>query len=134
MASVSGVRSGAVLPSGGARPTGGTGFTVPDSGAGRGAAAAVSETVPAMLAGMLSLQELQHERVEDRQARRRGHDLLAALAALQRALLGDVDDPEVLPRLAGLVTDVPQALDPRLNEAVAGVVLRARIELARRGG
>jgi hypothetical protein len=78
---------------------------------------------------MLALQEMPDPHLADREARRRGQDILAALAALQRALLGAGPlDPETLARLA---QDVPVAADPALRAAVAALVLRARIEGAR---
>jgi len=98
---------------------------------GRGAGA-VAEPAEVGLAGMLALQEVQGEAVGDRAAQRRGQDLLAELVALQRALLGE--DPADLPlaRLVLLAAEVPEAADPALRAAVAAIVLRARIELARR--
>jgi hypothetical protein len=84
------------------------------------------------LPGMLMLQEVEAPDQRDRAARRRGQELLAELAALQRALLaagGDV--PAALHRLAGLARAVPPAADPALRQAVAAIVLRSRVELAR---
>ncbi len=78
---------------------------------------------------MLALQEMPDPHLADREARRRGQDILAALAALQRALLGAGPiDAEALARLA---QDVPQASDPALRAAISALVLRARIEAAR---
>ncbi len=92
---------------------------------------AVAPQAAAALAGALALQELGCEAPQDRAARRRGYDLLAALRALQRAELGDGLGPELLDHLAQLATEVPQAADPRLRDAVAALVLRARVEVAR---
>jgi len=69
--------------------------------------------------------------VRDREARRRGQDMLAELLRLQRALLAGAPDEAALRRLATLATDVPAAADPLLRQAIAEVVLRARVELAR---
>ncbi len=81
------------------------------------------------MGGMLALQEMPGEEVADREARRRGHDLLEALAAMQRGLLGlEGADPR---RLARLAEAVPAASDPGLREAVAAIALRARIEAVR---
>ncbi len=78
---------------------------------------------------MLALQEMPDPHLADREARRRGQDILAALAALQRALLGAGPmDADALVRLA---QDVPQASDPALRAAISALVLRARIEGAR---
>lgn len=103
------------------------GFRLPKAeGAG---AAAISASAEVGLEGMLALQELPSEEVADREARRRGHDLLEALAAMQRGLLGlEEADPQ---RLARLAEAVPDASDPGLRAAVAAIALRARIEVAR---
>jgi hypothetical protein len=87
-----------------------------------------------MLADLVTLQELGDERTEDRAARRRGYDILAALAALQRAILGAADDAASLLRLAELAADVPMGADPGLRAAVNALVLRARVEVVRRQG
>ena len=47
---------------------------------------------------MLSLQEVGGETVSDREARRHGQDMLAALGELQRALLAGGGDAEALQR------------------------------------
>jgi hypothetical protein len=96
---------------------------------------------------MLAMQEVAlqeaagHEvmapALRDRQARRHAEAVLAQLAALQCALLGDMpglgDEPgTALARLAGLAETAPEAADPGLAAVLAAVTLRARIELARR--
>src|SRR5690606_13450144 len=101
------------------------------------APAAAGGTAPAVL---LALQEVgnapppsaapQAER--DRRARRHGAALLKALRGLQLALL-DGAEPDAA-RLAGLaaLAEDEEAVDPVLREAIAAIVLRARVELARR--
>ncbi len=110
----------------------GAGFTVPsgraDTATGPAAAAEVSEVA---LGGMLALQEAESGSVRDREARRRGQEMLAELLRLQRALLAGQRDLAALRRLAALAVDVPDAADPGLRQAVAEVALRVRIELAR---
>jgi hypothetical protein len=83
-------------------------------------------------ASMLSLQEVGGETVEDREARRRGNDMLAALGELQRALLAGGGDAGALQRLVELSASVRRATDPRLAALVSAIVVRARVELARR--
>ncbi|MCC6719734.1 MAG: hypothetical protein IT555_17770 [Acetobacteraceae bacterium] len=104
------------------------GFRLPQARpAAAGLAAGVEEVG---LAGMLALQEMPERESADRQARKRGRDLLAALTAMQRGMLGlDGGDAGELARLAA---DVPAADDPGLRAAVDAIALRARIELARR--
>jgi hypothetical protein len=77
-------------------------------------------------------EEMGGEAPEDREARRHGHDLLDALAALQRAVLTGGDDAAALERLAGLAATVPHAADARLAAMVSAIVVRAKVELARR--
>jgi hypothetical protein len=104
-------------------------FRLPDARA--TAAGPLAGAAEVSLATLLTLQEIEDEPARNRAARRRGEDLLAALAALQRALLGAGVSADRLAALADLVGAVPEAADPALRAAVAAIVLRARIELAR---
>jgi hypothetical protein len=112
-----------------------------DGGAGPGratasaaaAAAAAEAGAPGALHGMLVLQEELEESAPDRRARRRGQDLLGALAALQRDLLLGSIGPGCLRDLADLLIDMPVADSAALGESVAAVALRARLELWRHG-
>ena len=125
--------AGVVTPRGKAR---GSTFSVADGGtrpAPTGTADA-EEVAEASLAGLLALQEdAGGGQIRDREARRRGRDLLAELAALQRDLLAGPPGTERLARLAGLAAAVPDAADPRLRDVVNAIALRARVETARYG-
>ena len=107
------------------------GFALPaepaDKAHGTSAAAPV-----ASLASMLTLQELGSETKEDRAARRHGQDMLTLLSWLQRALLSGGDDAATLAQLAHLAASVPQATDRRLAAMISAIVVRVRVELARR--
>jgi hypothetical protein len=107
------------------------GFTVP-ARAQAGRTDGTSPAVPASLGSVLTLQELGAEAVEDREARRRGRDMLALLAALQRGLLGGVDNIAALQQLAELAASVPRPADRRLAAMISAIVVRVRVELARR--
>jgi hypothetical protein len=108
------------------------GFTVPDEAT--VASHAAAEAAPAAaLASMLTLQEAGGDAAQDREARRQGHDLLAALADLQRALLLGNDDPAALQKLADLAASVPHATDRRLAVIVLAITVRVQVELARHG-
>jgi hypothetical protein len=96
-------------------------------------AAPTTATTEISLAGLLALQADDAGEARDRSARRRGRELLDALAALQRAMLGGEIDQDQLHDLAALVADVPDAADSRLRAAMEDVVLRVRVELARHG-
>jgi hypothetical protein len=130
---IDGVRAGGPVAPVRRRPAAGGGFSVAEGGEARasGEAEAVAE---ASLAGLLALQEESGGEVRDRAARRRGLDLLAELAALQREVLAGDPGADRLARLAGMAAEVPDAADPRLRDAVAAIALRARVEAARYGG
>ena len=85
----------------------------------------------AMLGGLLNLQEQDLTGEQDRQARKRGHEMLAALACLQRSLTGAGND-KALQRLANVAARMPAATDPALAAVLAEISLRVRVELARR--
>ncbi len=116
-----------------ARVAAGPVFAMPQEPSAAAAAATPGAAAAAVsLSGLLALQGAGPEAPRDRTARRRGRDILDALAALQRGLLGG-DAGGALARLASLIEGVPLAADPRLAALLAAVALRARIELARRG-
>ena len=104
-----------VSPRGVSRARAKSGFMMPSEPDGAGHATAVPATQATPLASMLALQELSEETVEDREARRHSHDMLAMLAELQRALLGGGDEVAVLHRLADLA-----AAAPRSDRSAAG--------------
>lgn len=108
------------------------GFNVPAERGEPSAASAVGGAQPASLASMLTLQEMGGETVRDREARRHAQDMLADLAELQRALLRGDGDAPALQRLAELAAAVPHATDRRLAAMISAVVVRVRVELARR--
>ena len=114
------------------RAPSGTGFVLPGATPSATATSSAAAASPATLTSMLALQELGGEAVADREARRHGQDLLATLAELQRALLADGDDASALQRLAELAATVPIAGDRRLAAMISAIVVRARVELARR--
>ncbi len=116
-----------LAPPRGSRPA--AGFRVPE----HGRAPATAAAAEVALSGMLALQEIDDPEQRDRAARRRGQALLAELAALQRTLLSAAGDIPAagLHRLAALAQAVPLATDPALRQAVAAIVLRCRVELAR---
>ena len=95
--------------------------------------AQVATSAPVVLESLLSLQQVEGPTERDHSARRRGQALLGALARLQRRLLEDADPTATLEEIRGLADAVPLAADAGLAAAVDLVVLRARIELARRG-
>ena len=121
----------------GVRPSAGgvSGFLPPaESGADVAGGAAMGSPAPVALDSLLALQQVDEPTERDRAARRHGQALLGALGRLQRLLLEDVDQAATLEQIRALAEATPVAADPALAAAVDMVVLRARIELARRGG
>ena len=116
----------------GARETRG-GFTL-DANAGPGVRQAHVSTVPSIgLESMLVLQSVNEARERDRMGRRRGAAMIAALSDLQRAMLAEEDPALALRSLSELaVDDGPLADDPGLAAILRAVVLRSRVEVARR--
>ena len=96
-------------------------------------AAEVAMPAPVGLDALLALQQVDEPTERDRAARRHGQALLGALGRLQRLLLEDGDQAAALGQIRALADATPAAADPELAAAVDLVVLRARIELARRG-
>ena len=82
---------------------------------------------------ILGAQEQSGAAVQDREARRRGQELLRALSRVQQAMLAGGDADEPLGDLARLAADLPPAAYRGLRAALQAVALRARVELARRG-
>ena len=125
--------SGFAVPAGTARATGGQAALAPPheapGGGGTGAMLALQELAAEQGAGPSSERSAD---VADREARRRGRDMLAALAALQKALLDGGDPEPGLAGLARLVDAAPPACDPILAGIVSAIRLRARLEILRR--
>jgi len=128
--------AGPIAPAAPRRGAGGGGFRVAAETVARPADGLVEtdSVAETAMAGLLALQEgSDGGAVRDRNARRRGHDLLAELAALQRDLLAGGPGQARLARLLDLADAVPLAADPRLRDAVAAIALRAQVEAARYG-
>lgn len=122
-----------VAPGGKAARPGRAGFslgTAPE----QAASASASGGVVALGLGLLAVQTAQGDAERDAAARRRAETLLEDLAALQAEMLGGAADPARLQRLASLAQRGDSGADPALREVVAHIVLRAQVELARRGG
>jgi hypothetical protein len=118
---------------GGARRANGAAFALPGKEAAspvRAAAVATSGPLDTLLA--LQAQEEPHER-RKRQAKR-GHDLLDGLDTLKAALLAGCVQVSELERLkAMLALRRENTDDPRLDEVLAHIELRAAVELAKLG-
>ncbi len=81
---------------------------------------------------MLSLQEVSDEEVVPRQAVKRGRLTLDALDDLRNSLLMGTLSPHLLGQMDKLVRDQREATtDPRLNEILDDIELRAAVDLAK---
>jgi Class II flagellar assembly regulator len=108
------------------------GFVVP-AGLRGGVPNAPAPTVPSIgLESMLTLQAVDEAAERDRGARRHGAALIAALSDLQRALLASDDPAAAMRLLTDLAAGDPGAHDPGLAAILRAVILRARVEVARR--
>jgi Class II flagellar assembly regulator len=85
------------------------------------------------LDSLLMLQGIDDSVERDRGARKRGSAMIAALSDLQRAMLAAEDPALTLQALSDLAAEEPDAADPALASVLRAVVLRARLEVARRG-
>ena len=115
----------------GARPAA-AGFSVapgPDSVA-RNARLSAAPAIG--LESLLALQSVDEALERDRAARKRGTAMVAALTDLQRALLAEEDPALALRSLSELAVDGPLGDDPELAAILRAVVLRSRVEVARR--
>jgi hypothetical protein len=82
--------------------------------------------------GLLAILEGGERQARDQAVRRRAESIQKELQELQRVLLGNAADPNRLERLAAL--GIAEAgTDPALREVVEAIVLRARVEMVRRG-
>lgn len=120
-------------PAGSARRSSGGSFSLPSSsseGAGRSGSVAASGPLDMLLA--VQAEEEPQER-KRRQARR-GHDLLDGLDTLKAALLAGRVSPAQLENLRQSLAQRRETTDdPRLDEVLAHIELRAAVELAKLG-
>jgi hypothetical protein len=112
------------------RLRGAGGFALPAGGATRQAAAMAR---PDGVAALLAVQDGGAPPAMPAEAGlRRADRLLEDLRGLQLDLLRGTEDPARLARLETLARGAGPIEDPALREALAGISLRARLELARR--
>ena len=133
---VDGVRAGEIgaatpLPRDGTKTVSGQ-FTVDDGAAPLNKQARLASVAGIGLESMLALQAVDEAAERDRAAHKRGTAMVAALSRLQRAMLAEEDPSSALNALNELAGDGPLANDPELGAILRAVVLRSRVELARR--
>ena len=128
---VDGIRGAVSVPRDGAKTSTGT-FSVDDGAMPTTQKARLSAVADIGLENMLALQAVDERAERDRSARKHGTAMIAALTNLQRAMLADEDPASALVALTELATNEPVADDPDLDTILRAVVLRSRVEIARR--
>lgn len=116
----------------GARRATGAAFTLPGktASASTGGARAVSSTGP--LDTLIALQADEEPGERKRRQAKRGHDLLDGLDRLKAALLSGRVQLSELERLKTMLSSRRETTDdPRLDEVLAHIELRAAVELAK---
>lgn len=123
-------------PASSARRSSGAAFTLPTQDATDSASTTRSAGVGAAgpLDMLLAVQEQGDQQERKRRQARRGHDLLDGLDRLKAALLAGRVLPSELERLRATLMQQREATDdPRLDEVLAHIELRAAVELAKLG-
>lgn len=122
-----------VGPTSSARRTGGASFTLPASESEAPArSAGVAAAGP--LDTLLAVQADEDPQERKRKQARRGHDLLDGLDRLKAALLSGRVLPSELERLKNALALRRETTDdPRLDDVLAHIELRAAVELAKLG-
>ncbi|MCC5976938.1 MAG: flagellar assembly protein FliX [Salinarimonas sp.] len=116
------------------RRTSGASFDVADTAASRPTSGAAAPAAAGSLDALLALQEESGDGERRRRTARRGHDLLDALDRLKAALLGGRVPVSDLKAIAARLAERRDLSgDPRLDEIVAHIELRAQVELAKLG-
>jgi hypothetical protein len=114
------------------RNGGGGGFSVGEGGSTRASGSTGAAAPLGSLDAILALQEDTHGGDRRRRAARRGHDLLDALDRLKAALLNGSVPLADLKALAARLSERAEITgDPRLDEVIAHIELRAKVELAK---
>jgi len=107
--------------------------TEAESGSPQRAAATSSSTPAAGIDALLALQSIEDPLQARRRAIKRGRNLLDALEGLKTDLLAGRVGESRLNRILALVGQAKLETDPELEELLADIELRARVELAKLG-
>ena len=129
-------KSGSIGTAGKARRSGGGGFSIDvasESVPARAAAGASASEAVTGVEALLALQGVDDPLVGRRRAIQRGHDLLDSLEGLRADLLAGRVSGERLQRILSLVRRQSGSGDPKLDEVIADIELRAQVELAKLG-
>jgi hypothetical protein len=127
----SGIGGPAPLPRDGPKTVEGR-FAVDDRAAPPNQQARLATVAGIGLESMLALQAVDEPAERNRAARKHGAAMIAALTRLQRTTLAEEDPSLALGILQELACNGPAADDPELGAILQAVVLRSRVEIARR--
>ena len=129
-------RLGGVSSGSPTKRTDGTGFALPSEGEG-GAPKTATATATHALAGLDALIALQAVDADaprkKRKAVKRGRDLLDRLDEIRIGLLSGRLSGEAIARILNLLDETEATGDPRLDELMEDIALRAEVELAKLG-
>lgn len=121
-----------VSPSSGARRTGGAAFSLPGKETATAARGGAGVSAAGPLDTLLAVQAYEEPGERKRRQAKRGHDLLDGLDRLKAALLAGRIDISELERLKGMLALRRETTDdPRLDDVLAHIELRAAVELAK---
>ena len=98
----------------------------------QGTSGVVAAGPVASIDALLALQETEDQPRGDAQAKRRAEDILDVLEGLRRSILAGAIPVQDLERLSGLArAGRAKVDDPRLEEVLDAIDLRAQVELAK---
>jgi hypothetical protein len=128
-----------ISPGAGVRRNGaGASFSVSEASTSRASSGTAGVGPIGSLDAILALQEDGHTGERRKRAAKRGHDLLDALDRLKAALLNGRVPVADLKAIASRLSERAEMTgDPRLDEVIAHIELRAKVEIAKlqgRGG
>jgi hypothetical protein len=111
---------------------GGRGFSLDDAGGARRSGAAAASAPLGTLDALLAVQGEADPKERRRRSLKRGHDLLASLDRLKAAILsGSVGTGQLQQLAQQVATKDGSSGDPGLDEVLAHIELRARVEMAK---
>ena len=121
-------------PAGSARRAGGAAFTLPGKEGASSARSSAGIGASGPLDTLLAVQAYEEPQERKKRQARRGHDLLDGLDRLKASLLsGRVQLAELEEIKANLAIRRENTDDPRLDDVLAHIELRAAVELAKLG-
>jgi hypothetical protein len=114
------------------RSVGGQEFSLDEAGTSRRSGAAAASAPLSTLDALLAVQGEGDPRERRRRTLKRGHDLLASLDRLKAAILsGSISSGQLQQLAAQVAAKDGSSGDPGLDEVLAHIELRAKVEIAK---